>query len=70
MKSLIKWYEIAKRLGYTGLDSRLTDDNEVWTLSAGRSLPQADSWYSFLLEAELTPGPQLGWNDVFHWKIQ
>jgi hypothetical protein len=26
-------------------------------LHAGRLLPQEDSWYSFLLEAESTPGP-------------
>jgi hypothetical protein len=26
-------------------------------LRAGRPLPKEDSWYSFLLEAELTPGP-------------
>jgi hypothetical protein len=25
--------------------------------------PQEDSWYSFLLEAESTPGPQCGWKD-------
>jgi hypothetical protein len=26
-------------------------------LRAGRLTPQEDSWYSILLEAELTPGP-------------
>jgi hypothetical protein len=25
--------------------------------------PREDSWYSFLLEAELTPGPYCGWKD-------
>jgi hypothetical protein len=25
--------------------------------------PQQDSWYSYLLEAEWTPGPQCGWKD-------
>jgi hypothetical protein len=25
--------------------------------------PQEDSWYSFLLEAEPTPGAQCGWKD-------
>jgi hypothetical protein len=29
--------------------------------------PQEDSWYSFLLEAESTPGPWGGWKN---WKIQ
>jgi hypothetical protein len=32
--------------------------SEVRALHAGRPFtPQEDSWYSFLLEAELTPGP-------------
>jgi hypothetical protein len=26
-------------------------------LRAGHPIPQEDSWYSFLLEAESTPGP-------------
>jgi hypothetical protein len=40
------------------LDSRLADGGEVVSLT--RRLPftsQEDSWYSFLLEAESTPGP-------------
>jgi hypothetical protein len=40
------------------LDNRLTDGGKVVSLM--RWLPlthQEDSWYSFLLEAELTPGP-------------
>jgi hypothetical protein len=32
--------------------------------------PQDDSWYSFLPEAELTPGPQCSWKDYVNWKIQ
>jgi hypothetical protein len=32
--------------------------------------PQEDSWYSFLSEAESTPGPQCGWKDLVKWKIQ
>jgi hypothetical protein len=40
------------------LDNRLADGGEVvrltlWSLFT----PQEDSWYSFLLEAESTPGP-------------
>jgi hypothetical protein len=42
------------------LDNRLTDGGE--SVSFMRRLatlyPQEDSWYSLLLEAELTPGPQ------------
>jgi hypothetical protein len=34
------------------LDNRLTDGGEV-----SLTKRQEDSWYSFLLEAELTPGP-------------
>jgi hypothetical protein len=30
--------------------------------------PQEDSWFSFLLEAESTPGPQSGWKDWVSWK--
>jgi hypothetical protein len=40
------------------LDNRLTDGSEVVSLTH-RFLftSQEDSWYSFLLEAESTPGP-------------
>jgi hypothetical protein len=39
------------------LDNRLTDGGKVVSLTR-RPLftPQEESWYSFLLEAELTPG--------------
>jgi hypothetical protein len=30
--------------------------------------PQESSWYSFLLEAELTPGPHCSWKDQVNWK--
>jgi hypothetical protein len=40
------------------LDTRLTDDGEVVSLTRRPPFtPQEDSWYSFLLEAESTPGP-------------
>jgi hypothetical protein len=41
------------------LDSRLLDGSEVVSLTCRRTAlyPQEDSWYSFLLEAESTPGP-------------
>jgi hypothetical protein len=39
------------------LDIRLTDGGEVASLTRRPPLPQEDSWYSFLLEAESTPGP-------------
>jgi hypothetical protein len=40
------------------LDNRLTDDGEVISLTCRQPFtPQEDSWYSFLLEAESTPGP-------------
>jgi hypothetical protein len=39
------------------LDNRLTDGGEVATFSHRPPFtPQEDSWYSFLLEAESTPG--------------
>jgi hypothetical protein len=41
------------------LDNRLTDGGEVVSLTRRPPFtPQKDSWYSFLLEAESTPGPQ------------
>jgi hypothetical protein len=47
------------------LHNRLTDGGEVVSLT---HLPvalytQEDSWYSFLLEAESTPGTQYGWKN-------
>jgi hypothetical protein len=40
------------------LDNWLTDGGEVVSLTRRPHLyPQEDSWYSFLLEAESTPGP-------------
>jgi hypothetical protein len=38
------------------LDNRLTDGGEVVSPTVAL-YPQEDSWYSFLLEAESTPGP-------------
>jgi hypothetical protein len=40
------------------LDNRLTDGGEVvrFTCRPAALYPQEDSWYSFLLEAELIPG--------------
>jgi hypothetical protein len=29
---------------------------------------QEDSWHSFLLQTESTPGPQCGWKDWVNWK--
>jgi hypothetical protein len=40
------------------LDNRLTDGGEVVSLTLRPPFtPQEDCWYSFLLEAESTPGP-------------
>jgi hypothetical protein len=42
----------------TLLDNRLIDGGEVVSLTRRPPFtPQEDSWYSFLLEAESTPGP-------------
>jgi hypothetical protein len=41
------------------LGNRLTDGGEVVSLTCWLLFtPQEDSWYSFLIEAELTRGPQ------------
>jgi hypothetical protein len=45
------------------LDNRPTDGGEAVSLARQPAVlyPQEDSWYSFLLEAELNPGPKRGW---------
>jgi hypothetical protein len=55
---------VRRRGSHIFLDSRLTGGGEVVSLTR-QSLfkPQEDSWYSFLLEAESTPGSQCGWKD-------
>jgi hypothetical protein len=64
MKSLIKGYGREKRLGCTVLDNRLTYGGKAVSLTRRQLFtPQEDSWYSFLLEAASTPGPQSGWKD-------
>jgi hypothetical protein len=46
------------------LDNWLTDDGKVVSLAHRPPFtPQEHSWYSFLLEAESTPGTQCGWKD-------
>jgi hypothetical protein len=53
---------MAHRLQNTDLDDRLKDGGKIVSLMRpSRFTPQENylinSWYSFLLEAELTPGP-------------
>jgi hypothetical protein len=58
----LQGYETSRLPHY--LDSRLTDGGKVVSLTRRPPFtPQEDSWYSFLLEAELTPGPQCDWKD-------
>jgi hypothetical protein len=53
------------------LDNRLTDGSEVVSLTRRPPFtPQEVSWYSFMLEAESTPGPYCGWEDKVNLKIQ
>jgi len=44
---------------------------KIVTLRTGRLYPRKWFWYSFLLEAESTPGPKCGWkdyvNEIFQW---
>jgi hypothetical protein len=58
-RCLFHSYKIANAIHTTAdfLDSRFTNGSEVASLMR-QSLftPQEDSWYSFPLEAELTPG--------------
>jgi hypothetical protein len=47
----------ASRFPYC-IDNELTDEGEIVNLTRrSRFIPQEDSWYSFVLEAKLTPGP-------------
>jgi hypothetical protein len=51
------------------LDNRLTDGGKVVSLTRPPPFaPQEDSWYSFLLEVESTPGPWCGWKEKVSWK--
>jgi hypothetical protein len=46
------------------LDNRLTDGGEDVSLTRRPpDTPQNASWYSFLLDAESTPGSECGWKD-------
>jgi hypothetical protein len=50
-------------------DNCLTDGSEVVSLTHPPPFtPQKDPWYSFLSEAESTPGPLCGWKDQINWK--
>jgi hypothetical protein len=51
--------QVCEMLRFTHfLHTRLTDGDEVFSLTRQPPFtPQEDSWYSFLLEAESTPGP-------------
>jgi hypothetical protein len=48
--------KMLQRLPYF-LDNRLTDDEVLKPYAPAALYPQEDCWYSFLLEAESTPGP-------------
>jgi hypothetical protein len=51
-------YKVVRRRGsHSFLDNRLTDGGEVSLTRPPALYPQEYSWYSFLLEAESTPGP-------------
>jgi hypothetical protein len=46
------------------LDKRLAEGGEDVSLTRRPHFtPKEDSWYSFLLEAESSPGPYCGWKD-------
>jgi hypothetical protein len=55
----VKTHRVVKHEALTfSLDIRLTDDGKVVSLMRRLPFtPQEVSWYSFLLEVELTPGP-------------
>jgi hypothetical protein len=45
------------------LDNQLTDGGEVVSLTHQLPFPQEDSWYSFLLQAELNSHSWCSWKD-------
>jgi hypothetical protein len=45
------------------LENRLIDGGKVSLTRRPSFTPQENSLYSFLLEAESTPGPRCGWED-------
>jgi hypothetical protein len=46
------------------LENRLTNGGKVVSLTRRPPFtPREDTWYSFLLEAESTPGTLYGWKD-------
>jgi hypothetical protein len=53
------------------LDNRLTDGGKVVSLTRRPPFTsQEGSWYSFLLEAETTPGPECGRKDEKFYLIE
>jgi hypothetical protein len=59
-QAAIKGRKVVRRRGsHIFIVSRLTDGGEVVSLTRRPAVlyPQEDSWYSFVLEAESTPGP-------------
>jgi hypothetical protein len=44
-------------------DKRIEENKITESKFQSTFYPQQDSWYSFLLEAESTPGPYCGWKN-------
>ena len=62
--------EGSRRLEIPNFKSRHMKVVRLSALCTGRLYPRKYSWYSFLLEAESTPGPYCGRKDYVNEKFQ
>jgi hypothetical protein len=53
----VEAHRVVRRQGSHILDNPLTDDGDIEPYGPVAFYPQENPWYSFLLEAEFTPGP-------------
>jgi hypothetical protein len=64
-------HRVVRRQGFCFLDKWLTYGGEVSLTRRQRFNPQEDSWYSFLFDAESTPGPsaasRITQTEKFQW---
>ena len=60
--------EGSRKLRFPDFVTTAQDGGRLSALCTGRLYPRKDSWYSFLLQAESTPGPQCDRKDFMSMK--